>query len=352
MSSAGGARLTPIAAAGALAVASAVAFGASTPMVQRLGHGVGPFTTAALLYGGAALASALSARARPGLGLRASDLRRVAAVAALGAVVGPVALAWGLQRCSGVAASLLLNLEAVFTVLLARALWSEPIGARVAVALAAMTGGGALLVIERGPPVSGSVAGAVAVLVATAAWAADNTLGRPLSERDPAQVVAAKASLGALASGLLARASGEPWPRAGAVVGLAACGAVGYGASLRLYLRAQRTLGAARTGSVFACAPFVGAVVAWAMGESLGGPMTLVAGALCAVGVVVHLTERHAHEHEHDSVVHEHPHTHDDQHHTHGHDPHPQGPHSHPHAHDAVTHAHAHGIDAHHRHKH
>jgi hypothetical protein len=41
-------------AGGALALASAVAFGATTPFVQRFGEGVGPFTTAALLYTGAA----------------------------------------------------------------------------------------------------------------------------------------------------------------------------------------------------------------------------------------------------------------------------------------------------------
>ena len=48
------------------------------------------------------------------------------------AIAAPVALAWGLQHTSGVVASLLLSLEAVFTVLLARAIWSEPIGVRVA----------------------------------------------------------------------------------------------------------------------------------------------------------------------------------------------------------------------------
>jgi len=342
----------PMAVGGLWALAAAVAFGASTPLVQHWGRGVGPFTTAGLLYLGAVLVSVGGVRAGAGEPLRKRDLRLVGLVAALGAVVGPAALAWGLQHTSGVTASLLLNLEAVFTVVLARAVWSEPIGKRVGVALAAMTAGGVLLV-ARGASVSGdSLAGAVAVLVATAAWAADSTLGRPLSERDGAQVVTAKAAMGALASGGLAWALGESWPPAMEALCLGAAGALGYGVSLRLYLRAQRTLGAARTASVFASAPFVGAGVAWTMGQAMGGWATLAAGALCAVGVALHLTERHGHEHMHDAVEHEHLHSHDDLHHVHAHDGVAEGAHSHRHAHGDVTHAHPHALDVHHRHRH
>ena len=47
---------------GFLALLAAVLFGISTPAVQRLGAGLGAFTTAALLYLGAALIGALSLR--------------------------------------------------------------------------------------------------------------------------------------------------------------------------------------------------------------------------------------------------------------------------------------------------
>src|SRR5512138_3665921 len=92
---------------GVLALLAATLFGASTPLVQRFGAGVGPFTTAALLYLGAALVGALSRRP-PEIEARLSrrDLPRLAAIALCGAVVGPVALAWGLQHTSGASASL------------------------------------------------------------------------------------------------------------------------------------------------------------------------------------------------------------------------------------------------------
>jgi drug/metabolite transporter (DMT)-like permease len=347
-----GERAGPMSAGGILALASAVAFGATTPFVQRFGRGIGPFTTAALLYAGAALFSALPrARREPGA-FRPADLPRLAAVAVLGAVVAPVALAWGLQRTSGVSASLLLNLEAVFTGLLARTLWAEPIGGRSAGALLAMTAGGGLLVASGQASSPGTGWGALAVIGATLAWAADNAVGRPLADRDPTRVVLAKGALGAVASALLAAAFGERWPPGVPMIALAACGALGYGASLTLYLRAQRAIGAARTGSIFAAAPFVGAALAWAMGERAAGPATIGAGALLAVGLWLHLTEGHEHEHTHGAVEHDHAHSHDDLHHSHQHATYPSGEHSHPHRHEPATHVHSHGLDVHHRHRH
>jgi drug/metabolite transporter (DMT)-like permease len=251
-----------------------------------------------------------------------------------------------------VTASLLLNLEAPFTVVLARALWREPVSTRVGVAVLTMGAAGALLVVDGRDASAAAGWGALAVAGATLAWASDAVVGRPLAERDAGRVVFAKSGLGAAASLVLGRALGEAWPAGTTVALLAACGAVGYGVSLGLYLRAQRAIGAARTGSVFAAAPFIGAAIAWTIGERAAGTSTLAAGALCAVGVWLNLTESHAHAHTHAAVEHEHAHGHDDGHHLHPHDVYPRGEHSHPHRHEGETHTHAHGQDEHHRHEH
>jgi drug/metabolite transporter (DMT)-like permease len=348
----------PIAAGTLLALLSALLFGASTPAVQRLGRGLGPFTTAALLYAGASAfaAVALLGRAPNTRGeapLRRRDAPRLALVAVLGAVVAPVALAWGLRRSSGVAASLLINLEAVFTVALGAAVHREHVGRRVGVAALVMTAGGALVVLGGGRGSGAEPLGLAAVAFATLAWAADNTVARPLADLDPAAVVAAKGALGAALSSTLAALAGERWPRSfGTAAGLLVVGALGYGLSLRLYLLAQRRLGAGRTASVYAVAPFAGAAVAALAGEPLGGGATLAGGALLALGVLLHLTEHHEHAHRHEAVEHEHAHRHDDAHHDHPHDPMPAGEHSHPHAHDATAHEHPHAPDLHHRHVH
>lgn len=338
---------------GVLAVAAAILFGISTPLVQRAGAGLGPFTTAALLYAGAALLGLLTRQpAEKEARLRRGDLPRVLAMACIGAAAAPAALAWGLQHTAAAGASLMLTLEAVFTALLARLLYGETMDLRVGAALLLLTAGGAVLLADGGLAGTGSLLGLLAVLAATAGWGVDNALSRGVAERDPAQVVLAKSALGGLAAAALAWLGAEPWPALARVLALLAIGATGYGLSLKLYLRAQRAFGAGRTGSVFAFAPFVGAALAAALGERALGWWTLAAALLMLLGVVLHLSESHAHEHVHETMAHEHAHSHDDGHHDHVHDPMPVGMHSHWHEHPAVRHTHPHVPDLHHTHRH
>ena len=341
---------------GLTALTAAVLFGISTPLVQRFGIGIGSFTTAALLYAGAALIGALIRRpiereAR----VQRSDAPRLGLMALFGAVIGPVALAWGLQRTSGASASLMLTLEAVFTAVLARLWYHETLDRRVILAMALLTLGGMALVLDRAHDGSGGASqmlGLLAVMVATAAWGVDNTLSRAVADRDPGQVVMFKGAFGAMATMLVAFAIGEPVPGLGPALALLAVGATGYGLSLRFYLLAQRAFGAARTGSVFAFAPFVGALLAFILGERGASIWMLVGTVLMASGILLHLAESHAHEHAHDDEEHEHAHSHDDGHHTHLHDAPRVGTHSPPHRHAPTRHSHAHVPDEHHTHRH
>lgn len=338
---------------GALALLAAALFGLSTPLVQHFGQGLGAFTTAALLYAGAAIVAFLM-RHPPEreAALRRSDLPRIAAMAGFGAVIGPVALAWGLQRTSGSSASLMLTLEALFTAVLAWRIYGETMDKRVGAAMLLLLAGGVALVTEQGLAGDTQLHGLLAVLVATAAWGVDNTLSRGVADRDPGQVILAKAGLGAAATIALALLLAEPPPGLFAAGALLFIGASGYGLSLRLYLLAQREFGAGRTGSVFAFAPFIGALGAFAMGNRDGTWMLAAGGVLMLGGVVLHLFESHGHEHTHEALEHEHAHTHDDGHHLHTHEVMPNGPHSHTHQHAPLRHAHAHVPDIHHQHSH
>ena len=338
---------------GLLALLAAVLFGVSTPLVQHFGKGLGAFTTAALLYAGAAAVGFASRhRVEREARMERGDLPRLLSMAAFGAVLGPVALAWGLQHTSGTSASLMLTLEALFTALLARMLYQETMDRRVWVAMLLLLAGGIALVLDQGRSGSTQLWGMLAVLVATAAWGMDNTLSRALAERDPGQVVLGKAAIGATATALLAWLFSEPIPVLSAALVLFAVGASGYGLSLRFYLLAQRAFGAARTGSVFAFAPFIGAAFAIALGDRSGTWVMAAGGVLMMMGVALHLAESHGHEHAHERMEHEHAHRHDDGHHDHTHDVLPAGPHSHAHVHEPTRHAHPHVPDAHHRHIH
>lgn len=343
--------MNPITTGVLLAIAAAASFGVTTPLVQRFGVDIGPFTTAGLLYAGAAGLALVVGRGATETPVNRGHLPRLALVALFGGFIAPVLLVLGLKATSGTHASLLLNLEAVFTVALGAAIHREPVGRRVVAAVIVIALGGAVVSASPGNG-SATLPGGLLIAGATLGWALDNTLSRPLSEVDPGSVVAGKGAIGAVLSVAVAFARHESLPTLTAALGILACGAFGYGGSLRLYLRAQRVLGSARTGSVFAVAPFLGAIVALALGEPFGGWATAAGGLLMAVGVYLHLTEEHDHGHDHPALTHDHPHRHDDGHHD---DHHHEGlaagaTHAHPHTHEPCEHRHAHGEDVHHQH--
>lgn len=334
-----------------MAIAAAILFGATTPLVRRFGVGIGPFATAALLYAGSALGAAVLRPDRELAQLRV-HWSRLALVAILGAALAPASLAFGLQHSGALAGALLLNCEAVFTVSLARAFYREPLGGRVLCAAFLMLSGGALLAVRADSGGESSGLGLLAIVGATLCWALDNTMTRALADLEARAVVFAKSLLGGSLAAFVAALSGEHWPSVSAAAALVAAGVVGYGFSLRLYLRAQRVLGAARTGSLFSVAPFVGAALAFAAGER-EQPLLVAGAALCfGIAVYLHITEQHQHVHRHEPLEHEHAHRHDDGHHTHTHEPPVSGEHTHLHRHEAIEHEHAHGPDLHHRHGH
>ena len=163
-------------------------------------------------------------------------------------------LAWGVLHTNASSASLLLNFEAVFTVLLAWRLHRESLGRRVLIALGAMVAGGVCLVVDVRASKARRVGRSRRALRRdprdTRTWALDNTLARPLAELEPTSVVRWKSVLGCTCTLALAFAFGQPFPPLFGIVGLLVCGATGYGLSLRFYLLAQRSIGAgSRTGA-------------------------------------------------------------------------------------------------------
>lgn len=336
----------------AAGLAAAALFGASTPAAKLLVPGAGTLMLAGLLYLGAGLGLTVYApfRAAHEAPLRRADLRVLAPLIVAGGIVGPVLLVFGLARVSGVAASLLLNLEAPFTIALAVLAFGDHLSRREALGAAAIVAGGAWLTVAPGP-VRADLLGVAAIAGACAAWALDNNLAQRLALRDPVAVARAKTLAAGAVSAGLALASGDRLPDLAVLLGALAVGAFGYGASIVLHLVATREIGAARQAALFAIAPFVGALVSLPL---LGDRLSLrdvVAGAIMAAGLAAVLKARHAHDHVHDAIEHDHAHVHDEHH---GH-PHPElvsELHSHPHGHAALAHDHPHSPDPHHRHEH
>jgi drug/metabolite transporter (DMT)-like permease len=342
-----------------LAIASAALFGASTPFAKLLlGNGIDPWLLAALLYLGSGLALAAVLMIRHMLGiasteapLRRPDLPKLVLVILSGGMLGPILLMLGLTLTAASTAALLLNLEGLATMLIAWLVFRENVDRRLLLGAFAILTGAVLLSWQSGP--AGIGWGALLIACACLAWGIDNNLTRSLSASDPMQIACIK---GLVAGGInfgLALVRGVSLPSASAAAGAAAIGILGYGVSLVLFIIALRRLGTARTSAYYSTAPFIGAALAIVISGEPVTAVLLVAAALMAIGVYLHLAERHEHFHVHTATQHEHRHVHDE-HHQHDHGPNdPAGePHTHVHVHAPMSHRHRHYPDLHHRHRH
>lgn len=345
-------------AAVAYAFASAALFGLSTPLAKVLVSNVDPWMLAGLFYTGSGVGLGLvrlvsgGHRQRAEAALTRADWPWLAAAILSGGVIGPILLMSGVRQTDAATASLLLTFEGVATALVAWFVFHENFDRRIAAGMACIVAGAGVLA-WRGEVRLGELAGPLMILGACCAWAADNNLTRKISLADPVQIAMLKGLVAGPVAVALALGNGAHLPPAIPIVAAALVGFLGYGVSLVLFVLALRGLGTARTGAYFSTAPFIGAAAAVVV---LAAPISLrlaAAGILMAVGVWLHLTERHAHEHEHRAMGHTHRHTHDEHHrHEHGPDDPAGEPHSHLHGHEGLRHVHAHVPDAHHHHSH
>lgn len=343
-----------------LALASALLFGASTPLAKLLLGVTDPLLLAGLLYLGSGAGLALVHIGTRSLGLsraeaplRGRDLPWLAAIVLFGGVLGPALLMWGLTLTAASTGSLLLNTEGLATMAIAWVVFRESVDGRIFMGAMAILAGAVLL--SWPAPGAGTKFdwGSGLIVLACVAWGIDNNLTRKLSAADPLQIAMIKGLAAGTVNFTLALGHGATLPGLSTLGAAAAVGVFGYGISLVLFVLGLRHLGAARTGAYFSTAPFIGAALALPL---FGEVPTLVltgAAILMGIGVYLHLTEAHDHEHLHKPLEHEHRHVHD-MHHQHEHaaaDPAGE-PHSHWHRHPRVLHKHPHYPDLHHRHGH
>lgn len=336
---------------------AAALFGAGTPLAKLLLAQTSPWLLAALLYlgSGVGLFGLRVLRKAPSLELPPGQGKWLAGAVLAGGMAGPVLLMVGLSGMPASSASLLLNAEGVLTALIAWCVFRENFDRRIALGMLAIVAGGIVL-SWPGDANFGELWPALAVLGACLAWAVDNNLTRKVSLSDASFIAMVKGLAAGASNLVLALALGAGWPGAPVVVAAAVLGFASYGASLVLFVIGLRHLGTARTGAYFSIAPFVGAALAIALlDEPISLPL-VIAGALMAWGVWLHLTENHQHEHTHEPLEHSHAHEHGvgDPHHDHPHEDEltPGTRHVHSHFHTTIAHSHAHFPDAHHRHSH
>jgi drug/metabolite transporter (DMT)-like permease len=344
------------------ALGAAILFGASTPLSKMLLQDIEPVILAGLLYLGCGVSAMILRFFRLALekdvpieaDLTYRDIPWLAGAVIAGGILAPILLLIGLLSTPAATASILLNLEIVATVVIASYIFNEAIGRRIWWAMALITIAGIALSLD----VTGSWGfslGALAVISACLLWGLDNNLTRNVSAKDPLVIVAIKGIAAGSFSLMLGLILGKSLPSLWIVSLALLVGSFSYGVSITFFVLAMRGLGTARTGMLYATAPFIGVALSFGLLQEQPSLLFLVSIPLMVLGVVLMVSESHAHAHAHEFEEHNHRHSHPEIHHKHTHESESleeASTHSHWHIHPPGVHAHEHNPDLHHRHPH
>ncbi|MEK6534294.1 MAG: EamA family transporter [Planctomycetota bacterium] len=338
---------------------SAALFGISPPLAKLLVKNIPPVALAGFLYFGAFAGLSLYSIMRRivstenirSANLKKGDFPWLFGAVISGGIIAPICLMFGLSQISGFTTSLLLNLEGIFTAVVAVIFFKEKAGKRLWLALMCMTAAGVFLTWDSSQG-KFNFLGPLLVTLSMICWGIDNNLTRNISTRNPIQITCIKGFVSGLVSISLAYTLGMAIKWDLTIFYALLLGSFSYGISLVFFIKALEGLGSFRAGIFFSLAPFIGAVTSLILLQEWIGWVMFPAMMLTVAGFWFISTENHLHPHLHQEADHTHLHNHKDMHHIHEHAEFAQEPHVHEHKHLEENHVHPHWPDTHHRHVH
>ena len=274
------------------ALISSLVCGLAIPVFKGRFGGADPFQVSACLNLGIVLAMTLLSPWRLGMLSRGGWFYFVGAIVA--GIAAPVLLFWGLSRAPGSVGSLLLNLDPVFTALIAWVCFCDRLGRRSVLGFILVIVGSLLVSIKTGG--EEGVCGLLAVLALAASCFCFAISNNCMAQLREIRAAALAFWLGLFIGGALFALYAVCGGRFGDPMGWRLAGestllGVTQGLALIGYIVSLRLLGTGRTSAYFATVPFIGAVACVVF---LGEPVTsylLVAAVLMIAGVWALLSE-------------------------------------------------------------
>lgn len=310
-----------------LALLAAGFYAINTPFSKVLLNNVTPTFIAAFLYLGAGLGVGIMylfhiKKEKKSERLTKQDLPYTIGMIGLD-IAAPIFLMIGIKLGTASNASLLGNFEIVATALMALLFFKEKVSRKLWIAIGFITLSSIVLSFEGSDSFQFSI-GSFFVILATCCWGLENNCTRKMSDKSTYEIVLLKGIFSGGGAFTIALVLGEKIPEIKYIAEVMLLGFVAYGLSIFLYIRAQRDLGAAKTSSFYAVAPFVGSFLAFAVnGEKLDleyflGLALMLLGTVFVVydTMVKHHLHEHTHTivHKHNGVTHTHVITHEHEH--------------------------------------
>ncbi len=221
--------------------------------------------------------------------IKRSDYKILGLVILCGSIIAPILLMYGLNQTTAVNASLLLNAEVLFTVIIALTFWGERGSIKDYLAICVILVG-VLFLTTNGQFQNVTyveVAGNLLIIGACLFWGIDNNLSKKLSKkRDLLLVTGLKCFLGGIALLMIALIMGvNLYFPLDALPYVLTVGALSIGLSILFFTFALREIGAMRTGVVYSLSALFGAVLAFLVLGEVFTIIQLVAGLIMILGV-------------------------------------------------------------------
>ena len=271
-----------------LALLAAALYAISVPLSKLLLERMGSVFLSSFLYLGAGIGIGimyLFTRKKEGAKserLTKKELPYTVGMIALD-IAAPIFLMIGLKTATAANVSLLNNFEIAATSLIALFIFKELISKRVWFAIGLITVASMLLSFEDMSSFSFSM-GSLFVLGACVCWGFENNCTRMLSSKNTYEIVILKGIFSGLGSFIIALIVREAFPSAVVILLSMLLGFVAYGLSIFFYVRAQNTLGAAKTSAYYAVAPFIGTLLSCLILWEKPGYMYFIALAVMILG--------------------------------------------------------------------
>ncbi|MEA4823557.1 MAG: DMT family transporter [Clostridiaceae bacterium] len=279
------------------ALLAAALYAINAPFSKLLLQEVPSVLMAGFLYLGAGIGLFMTGAIQRKLGLQRKEFpltRRelpfTAAMVVLD-IAAPIFLMLSLASAPASSVSLLNNFEIVATALFALLFFREPVSHRLWLAIALVTVSCILLSLEDVRHLRFS-AGSLYALAACLCWGVENNCTRRLSTKDPLQIVVIKGLFSGGASLILGFALGQRIGYPLYILYAILLGFVAYGLSIYFYIYAQRALGAAKTSTYYAIAPFLGVCFSFLLFREPFSPSFLIALLFMLAGAFFASTDR------------------------------------------------------------
>jgi len=250
------------------AILAAALYAMSAPFSKMLLQKMSPMMMAAFIYLGAGLGMLIvgiirnkQQKERTELRLTRKDLPYLIAMVALD-IAAPIFLMFGLTMTTAANASLLGTFEIVATAVIALFIFKETISRRLWLAIVLIIISSILLSLEDAGSFSFSV-GSLLVLIASTCWGLENNCTRQISNKDPLQIVVIKGIGSGAGALVIAFFAGEHISNFAFIPIVLILGFVTYGLAVFFYVYAQREIGAAKTSTYYAVAPFIGVILSF-----------------------------------------------------------------------------------------